>query len=280
MYSGRNATLIDVLAAARTLPMFAKQRLVIARGLEQVKAEGMEPLTAYAAHPNPSTCLVLLAEKVDGRLRAFLALRKAGFLHEFARLKDRDLGPFIAREAKTRGLAIDSDAAEALANAAGLVLKCLAYGGIINELHVPDRAGNTADVVLGFRGLPGYLGPHPFFGTITGRVAGRITGGRFQLDGRDYQLAINDPPNHLHGGPVGFDQRLWQAEVVATPEGGPGIRLTYASPHGEIGSPCPLPFWGCLECSNAVITARKIFIEKNPPRNLRQVPADRNWGSP
>jgi DNA polymerase-3 subunit delta len=60
-----------------------------------------------------------LAEKVDGRLRAFLALRKAGFLHEFARLKDRDLGPFIAREAKTRGLAIDSDAAEALANAAG-----------------------------------------------------------------------------------------------------------------------------------------------------------------
>jgi DNA polymerase-3 subunit delta len=119
LFDLKEVTLIDVLAAARTLPMFAKQRLVIARGLEQVKAEGLEPLTAYAAHPNPSTCLVLLAEKVDGRLRAFLALRKAGFLHEFARLKDRDLGPFIAREAKTRGLAIDSDAAEALANAAG-----------------------------------------------------------------------------------------------------------------------------------------------------------------
>jgi DNA polymerase-3 subunit delta len=119
LFDLKEVTLVNVLAAARTLPMFAKQRLVIARGLEQVKAEGMEPLTAYAAHPNPSTCLVLLAEKVDGRLRAFLALRKAGFLHEFARLKDRDLGPFIAREAKTRGLAIDSDAAEALANAAG-----------------------------------------------------------------------------------------------------------------------------------------------------------------
>ena len=119
LFDLKEVTLIDVLAAARTLPMFAKQRLVIARGLEQVKAEGLEPLTAYASHPNPSTCLVLLAEKVDGRLRAFLALRKAGFLHEFARLKDRDLGPFIAREAKTRGLAIDSDAAEALANAAG-----------------------------------------------------------------------------------------------------------------------------------------------------------------
>jgi DNA polymerase-3 subunit delta len=111
--------LIEVLAAARTLPMFAKQRLVIARGLEQVKADALEPLTAYAAHPNPSTCLVLLAEKVDGRLRAFLALRRAGYLHEFARLKDRELGPFIAREASTRGRTIDNDAAEALANAAG-----------------------------------------------------------------------------------------------------------------------------------------------------------------
>jgi DNA polymerase-3 subunit delta len=119
LFDLKEVTLANVLAAARTLPMFAKQRLVIARGLEQVKAEGLEPLTAYASHPNPSTCLVLLAEKVDGRLRAFLALRKAGFLHEFARLKDRDLGPFIAREAKTRGLAIDSDAALALANAAG-----------------------------------------------------------------------------------------------------------------------------------------------------------------
>jgi DNA polymerase-3 subunit delta len=119
LFDLKEVTLIDVLAAARTLPMFAKQRLVIARGLEQVKAEGLEPLTSYAAHPNPSTCLVLLAEKVDGRLRAFLALRKAGFLHEFARLKDRDLGPFIAREAKTRGVAIDTDAALALANAAG-----------------------------------------------------------------------------------------------------------------------------------------------------------------
>ena len=115
----KESSLGEVLSIARTLPMFAKQRLVIARGLELVKSDGLEPLTAYAAHPNPSTCLVLLAEKIDGRLRAFLALRKAGFLHEFPRLKDRDLGPFIAREAKSSGLGIDSDAAEALANAAG-----------------------------------------------------------------------------------------------------------------------------------------------------------------
>ena len=119
LFDLKEVALVEVLAAARTLPMFAKQRLVIARGLEQVKADGLELLTGYAAHPNPSTCLVLLAEKVDGRLRAFLALRKAGYLHEFARLKDRELGPFIAREAKARGMTIDGDAAEALANAAG-----------------------------------------------------------------------------------------------------------------------------------------------------------------
>ena len=119
LFDLKETALVEVVAAARTLPMFAKQRLVIARGLEQVKADALEPLTGYAGHPNPSTCLVLLAEKIDGRLRAFLALRKAGCLHEFARLKDRELGPFIAREAKTRGMTIDSDAAEALANAAG-----------------------------------------------------------------------------------------------------------------------------------------------------------------
>ena len=119
LFDLKETALVEVVAAARTLPMFAKQRLVIARGLEQVKADALEPLTGYAGHPNPSTCLVLLAEKIDGRLRAFLALRKAGCLREFARLKDRELGPFIAREAKTRGMTIDSDAAEALANAAG-----------------------------------------------------------------------------------------------------------------------------------------------------------------
>jgi DNA polymerase-3 subunit delta len=119
MFDLKETPLSDVLAAARTLPMFAKRRLIIARGLDQVKADALEPLPAYAADPNPTTCLVLLAEKIDGRLRAFLALKKAGFLHEFARMKDRDLGPFIAREAKSHGAAMDSDAAEALASAAG-----------------------------------------------------------------------------------------------------------------------------------------------------------------
>jgi len=124
-----------------------------------------------------------------------------------------------------------------LTNARGLTLKFLTYGGIINELHAPDRRGVTTDVVLGFDSLAGYLGPHLYFGAIIGRVSGRITRGRFTLDGRDYHLAINNPPNHLHGGTVGFDKRLWKARAVVTAENAPGVRLTYRSPHHEEGYP-------------------------------------------
>ncbi len=114
-----------VLAAARTLPMLGKRRLVVARGIDQLKSEDLEPVTAYAADPNPSTCLVLVGEKVDGRLRAFLALRKAGFLHEMGRLKDHELPGWVKREAQARKIAIDVDAARALAEAAGPDLGCI-----------------------------------------------------------------------------------------------------------------------------------------------------------
>lgn len=115
----REVPMARVLAAARTLPMWSKRRLVVGSGIDQVKAEQLEPLVAYVADPNPRGCLVLVGDKVDGRLRAFLALRKAGFLHELARLKDRDLPPWIVAEAKRRRLVIDASAAQALAEAAG-----------------------------------------------------------------------------------------------------------------------------------------------------------------
>jgi aldose 1-epimerase len=119
-----------------------------------------------------------------------------------------------------------------LTNAHGLRLKLITYGATITELHVPDRHGTMADVVLGFSDLVGYLGSHPYFGCVAGRVSGRITGGKFSRDGHNYQLLINDPPNHLHGGAVGFDKRLWQAQVIDD-----GVKLTYRSPHGEEGYP-------------------------------------------
>ncbi len=115
----KDSGLSTVLNAARTLPMFAKRRLVIGRGIDQLKADELELLPAYVADPNPSTCLVLLGEKVDGRLRAFAALRKAGFLHEFPRLRDKELASWIGREAATRKLPIDNDAAQALGETAG-----------------------------------------------------------------------------------------------------------------------------------------------------------------
>jgi aldose 1-epimerase len=124
----------------------------------------------------------------------------------------------------------------ALTNFHGLTLKLITYGATITELHVPDRRGEIADVVLGFHDLAGYLGNHPYFGCIAGRVSGRITGGKFTLDGRNYQLPLNDPPNHLHGGARGFDKRLWRANVV-NPEGYAGVMLRYRSPDGEEGYP-------------------------------------------
>jgi DNA polymerase-3 subunit delta len=119
LFDLRETPLAQVIGAAKTLPMWSKRRLVIAQGIDEVKAEQLEPLIKYVADPNPKGCLVLVGDKVDGRLRAFLALRKAGYLHEFARLKDRELGAWISVEAKQRGFEIDASATQALAEAAG-----------------------------------------------------------------------------------------------------------------------------------------------------------------
>ncbi len=120
-----------------------------------------------------------------------------------------------------------------LENANGMRVSITNYGGIITELHVPDRQGTLADVVLGFDNLDQYLGEHPYFGATIGRVANRIAQGRFALDGKSYQLAINNGPNHLHGGLRGFDKVLWKA----TPIKNSGVKLSYSSPDGEEGYP-------------------------------------------
>ncbi len=117
-----------------------------------------------------------------------------------------------------------------------MTVKVMTYGAIIAELHVPDRRGTPGDVVLGFDDLEGYLCNHPYFGATIGRVANRIAGGKFTLEGKEYALALNHGPNSLHGGRKGFDKVLWKAEEVSGPDG-PAVKLTYLSRDGEEGYP-------------------------------------------
>ncbi|MGX9891526.1 aldose epimerase family protein [Streptomyces sp. NPDC002276] len=116
---------------------------------------------------------------------------------------------------------------------AGVRVRVLSYGGIVQSVEVPDRAGHAADVVLGFADLDGYLThPEPYLGALVGRYANRIAGGRFPLEGVTYSLARNNAPNSLHGGERGFDKRVWDVEPVEH-----GLRLSRVSGHGEEGFP-------------------------------------------
>jgi DNA polymerase III subunit delta len=107
------------VATARTVPMMARRRLVVGKGVDEVKAADLEPLAVYAEDPNPSTCLLLLAEKVDVRFKVFQTLRKRGYLHVFGPLRDREVAGWIRAEARNRKIAIAADATEALAAATG-----------------------------------------------------------------------------------------------------------------------------------------------------------------
>lgn len=123
-----------------------------------------------------------------------------------------------------------------LRNAAGMEAKITNYGGIIVSLTAPDKNGTYADVVLGYDSLAGYIRVTPYFGALIGRYGNRIGKGQFTLDGKAYQLTVNDGANHLHGGKVGFDKVVWDAKQVTTADG-PGLVLTYVSKDGEEGFP-------------------------------------------
>lgn len=114
-------------------------------------------------------------------------------------------------------------------------LRCeiLTFGATLRALEVPDRNGSRVDVVLGYDALEDYLTYGGYLGAVVGRFANRIARGRFSLNGRDYNLAVNDGPNHLHGGLVGFSHRVWQVEELA----GDRAVLTLFSPDGEEGYP-------------------------------------------
>jgi aldose 1-epimerase len=113
-----------------------------------------------------------------------------------------------------------------------LEARIITYGGIVISLKVPDKSGKSADVVLGYDSLDGYLAKGPYFGAIIGRYGNRIAGGKFTLDGKTYSIPPNDGPNALHGGPRGFDKVVWKAKEIPH-----GIELSHVSPDGDQGFP-------------------------------------------
>jgi aldose 1-epimerase len=154
-----------------------------------------------------------------------------------------------------------------LTNKSGMLVRILDFGGIITEIHVPDRDGRLADVALGFDTLEPYLGESPYFGALIGRYGNRIARGRFTLDGKQYVLATNDGDNHLHGGKQGFDKVLWTAAID-----GAALVLRYRSPDGEEGYPGNLDATVSysLTDDNEIVVRFHAVTDQPTPVNLTQ----------
>ena len=124
-----------------------------------------------------------------------------------------------------------------LTNKSGASARILTMGGILANLYMPDRDGKLADVIFGFDSVDDYLNGGGYQGALIGRYGNRIGSGRFTLNGVTYQLALNDNgKNHLHGGNVGFNQKLWDAVPFETSDSC-GLILTLTSPDGEENYP-------------------------------------------
>jgi aldose 1-epimerase len=154
-----------------------------------------------------------------------------------------------------------------LTNRNGMVAKVIDFGAVITELHVPDRDGRLADVVHGYDTLEGYLDDDAYFGALVGRYGNRIAKGRFVLDGKGYQLDINDGANHLHGGSVGFNKVKWQAAID-----GDALVLRYRSFDGEQGYPGNLDasVTYALTDANELVLQLSAVTDRATPVNMTQ----------
>lgn len=156
-----------------------------------------------------------------------------------------------------------------LSNGNGVTTSILTWGGIIRTLWAPGKDGKSADIVLGYDSLAPYEARHPYFGTITGRVANRIARGKFSIDGKDYSLATNNGPNHLHGGINGFDRKNWAARTESGPDS-VSLILTHTSPDGDEGYPgeVSVEVRYTLDTSGALRADYRATTTKATPINL------------
>lgn len=144
----------------------------------------------------------------------------------------------LSSEQKPFGKTNDGTAVEQyiLRNSHGMQATVITYGGVLQSLKVPDKHGKVDDVVLGFDDVQGYQSGTAFFGATIGRFGNRLAGGAFELDGKRFQVPLNDGPNSLHGGAQGFDKQVWKAETVKDKDS-VGVKLSYLSKDGEMGFP-------------------------------------------
>ena len=161
-----------------------------------------------------------------------------------------------------------------LTNAAGMKASISTYGGTLTSLLVPDKAGKLSDVILGFDNVSGYLSPeftksNPYFGALIGRYGNRIAKGKFTIDGKPYQVGLNNNGNSLHGGTVGFNQKVWTAKP-GTSADGQTLTLTYLSKDGEEGYPGNLNVTVVytLTANNALKIDYTATTDKATPVNL------------
>ena len=158
-----------------------------------------------------------------------------------------------------------------LKNQKGMEVDIITFGGRISTLKVPNKAGKSEEVVIGFNSLEQYMKDNPFFGALIGRYGNRIAKGKFTLDGKEYSLAINNAPNALHGGPQGFHNVVWTAEEA---KGGDSasLKLKYVSKDMEEGYPGNLTVYVTytLNKDNALVVLYEATTDKKTVVNLTQ----------
>jgi len=158
-----------------------------------------------------------------------------------------------------------------LTNVRGMEVRAITYGAVIQAIRVPDRAGRLDDIALGYDSMQGYLTSSPYFGAVVGRYANRIARGRFALEGQSYRLAINNAPNHLHGGLKGYDKVLWEAQAFQRGDT-VGVTFQHTSPDGDEGYPGTLrvSVSYSLNPSNELVVEYRAIADRATPVNLSQ----------